>query len=313
MSSSINFFITLEDIFNALSELWMNVGGYVIQILIPLIILIVFWILLAGKYEDRKRLLISLSLIMFGVVLTFISPYSEELNTLFVVALYSPLIVYIYEFLKSNKKASDEFDKLSHNYRRTQVEKQSNLIGELLGELSTHASALKSYGIQELETKKWDASFKVGLISDIHTLSIARYYHLVHVFNRIIKDVNGLKKKYPLKNFEDRLKSLSEVKKTFFITETAVFHCLLYDLGLLQQNYLARPTVEFPLHMDLLLRKRLENFGILKNNDNPKKVNIFNKENLEKFNLKMGAHLNYYFAKLGKEIKNIDKKLREFS
>lgn len=309
--SLINAILILEELSRYVYDFWVNFGGYIIQILIISIVLIVFWILLGGKYEDKRRLFLSLSLIVIGLVLAFSSPYSKELNTLIIGALFSPLLIYIIGFLKANKKVSDEIDRASHDYRWKQVERQSNLIGELLGELSTHAAAFKSYGIQEVEVEKWNSSFKVGLISDIHTLLVARYYYFVPLYNGIVKKLNKLLEQYDLDKMKDCLKSFSEVKRAFLDTETAIFHTLIYDLGLLQQKYLARPTVEFPLHMGFLLRKRLERFKILKSADSVKGVDIFSNENLERFNLKMVAHLNFGYANIGMKLKVIKKKLTE--
>jgi len=293
------------------SDFWLNSGEYVTLIFTVSITLLVFWILLSGKYEDKRRLSVSLFLTIIGLVLTtVISPFSKELNTLIIGALFSPLIAYIIGILKDKQKFWSEVDKISHDYRRRLVEQESQIIGELLGELSTHTAAFKSYGIQEIVAEKWNTSFKVGLISDIHTLLIARYYYFVPLFNGIVKDLDELVKKGQINRKAgntDCLKRFSELKKAFLETETAVFHTLIYDLGLLQQKYLARPTVEFPIHMSFLLRKRLERFGILKESETLQAAQIFSETNLERFNRKMVAHLNWCFAILGLKFKEMEK------
>jgi len=309
--ASINTNLTLEDLSRSVFDFWLNFGEYISRILTISIVLIVFWILLGGKYEDKRRLCVSLILVMIGLPLTIASPYNKELNAVMIGALFSPLLAYIIGFLRANKKLSDEVDRASHDYRWKQVERQSNIIGELLGELSTHAAAFKSYGIQEVEVEKWNSSFKVGLISDIHTLSVARYYYFVPIYNRIVEDLGKLMEQYDVDKMKDCSNSFSEVKIAFLETETAIFHTLIYDLGLLQQKYLARPTVEFPLHMDFLLRRRLERFGILKSTGDVKAVNIFSDVNLERFNLKMVAHLNFCYANMGIKLKAIEKKMIE--
>lgn len=307
--------LDIGNVIRFVSDLWSNSGEYVTLILTISIILIVFRILLGGKYEEKWRLSISLFLTIFGLVLTaVISPFSKEYNNLLIGALFSPLIAYIISILKDKQKFSTEVDKVSHGYRRKLVEQESQIIGELLGELSTHAAAFKSYGIQEIRAEKWNASFKVGLISDIHTLLIARYYYFVPLYNRIVKDLNELVEKSGTggkTGNADCLKSFSEIKKAFLKTETAIFHTLIYDLGLLQQNYLARPTVEFPIHMSLLLRKRLERFGILKEGETLKNGRIFSDKNLERFNLKMVTHINSRFATLALKFKDMEKNLRK--
>lgn len=308
-----NASLDIGDIFRFASDFWLNFREYVTLILTVSIILLVFWILLGGKYEDKRRLSVSLLLTMIGLVLTtLVSPFSKELNALIIGALFSPLIAYIIGILKDKQKFWNEVDKVSHDYRRRLVEQESQIIGEILGELSTHAAAFKAYGVQEIEAEKWNSSFKVGLISDIHTLLIARYYYFVPLFNRIVKDLNELVEKGQINKKAgntDCLKRFQELKKTFLETETAVFHTLIYDLGLLQQKYLARPTVEFPIHMLFLLRKRLERFGILKKSESLKDAQIFSETNLERFNLKMVAHLNSCFATLGLKFKEMEKSL----
>jgi len=224
----------------------------------------------------------------------------------------SPLIAYIIGILKERQKFWNEVDKVSHDYRRKLVEQESQIIGELLGELSTHAATFKSYGVQEIDAGKWSKSFKVGLISDIHTLLIARYYYFVSLFNGVVKNLKELVQKGGANSkprVADCLKSFSEIKKALFEAETAVFHTLIYDLGMLQQKYLARPTVKFPIHMSLLLRKRLEGFGILSESKSLETDIIFSDTNLERFNRKMVKHLNVCFATLGLKFKEMDKNL----
>ena len=307
-----NASLDMGDIVRFASDFWLNFIEYVPLILVVSTALLVFWILLGWDYEDKWRLLVSLVLTIIGMFLTTqISPFGKEWNALIIGTLFSPLIAYLFGILKEKHNFSNEVDKLSHDYRRRLVEQESQIIGELLGELSTHAAAFKSYGIQEIEAEKWNASFKVGLISDIHTFLVARYYSFVPLFNRIVKDLNELVEKRQIKGKaeKDCLKKFSELKKAFFDTETAVFHTLIYDLGLLQQNYLASSTVEFPIHMSFLLRKRLERFGILKKSESLKDAKIFSETNLERFNRKMVAHLNWCFATLGLKFKEMEKSL----
>lgn len=308
---SITANLTIERLYSYALDFWINYGGYISLFLTLSIVLLVFWILLGGKYEDKRRLAISFGLIIFGLFLTIASPFSRELNSVMIAVLFSPLIAYIIGFLKANKKFSDEIDKASQEYRWKQVERESDIIGELLGELSTHAAAFKSYGIREIGFEKWNKSFKVGLISDIHTFLVARYYYFVPMYNNIVEDLSKLMEQEEVNKLKDCSESFAEVKKAFFETETSIYHTLIYDLGLLQQKYLSRPTVQFPLHMNLLLRKRLKTFGILEKGHEIAAVNVFSQENLERFNRKMGKHLNSCYANMGIKIKTIEKKISE--
>lgn len=301
----------LEAMTRSLLDFWSNFGGYVSLIGAIAIILLVFWVLLGEKYESKVRQIGSLFLILVGLVLTLASPFNKELNTIMVAALFSPIVAYIVSVLKSKQDFSSEVDRQSHEYRRKQVEIESNVIGELLGELSTHAAAFKSYGTQEIDMEKWRSSFKVGLISDIHTLSIARYYYFVPIYNRIVKVINESAKQKGNDKIEGYQRGFSDVKKAFLDTETAIFHTLIFDLGLLQQSYLARPTVRFPLHMTFLLKKQLEKFGIIKESDEIEPTRIYSRKNLERFNLKMVALLNQRYAAMAIELKKMEHKLNE--
>jgi hypothetical protein len=304
--------LTLEEFVRFLTNFWLNFGESIVLISTISIILVVFAILLGGKYEEKWRFFVSIFLIIVGIVLTTIaSPFSKEWNSVLIGALFTPLIAYLIDILRTKQKFSNEKDKLSYDYRWKQVERESDIIGELLGELSTHAAAFKSYGTQEIEAEKWRGSFRVGLISDIHTLSIARYYYFVPKYNVIIKDINELTERIGETKMKNILEGFSEVKKAFLETETEIFLTLIYDLGLLQQNYLARPTVKFPLHMGLLLRKRLEKFGIVKENEEIEPRRIFSNPNLERFNLKVVTHLNFCYATIGLKLKAINKMINE--
>jgi hypothetical protein len=292
-----------------LEGIWSSYGEYIVVISTILIVLIAFGLLLAEK-EEKWRFYISIILILIGSFVTFaVSPLSKEWSTLLSGLFFTPLAAYIFEYLKDKQRISKEKDKISYDYKCQQIEKESNIIGELLGELSTHAAAFKSYGTQEIETERWNKSFRAGLVSDIHTFSVARYYYFVTMYNQIVKDLNQLEQEGE-GEMKDSLESFSEMKKAFFETETAIFHTLLFDLGVLQQK-LSRPTVEFPPHMNLLLRKRLEKFGIIKKGEDIDAALIFAKKNLERFNLKMGAHLNACYANMALTIKDAKKKVAE--
>jgi hypothetical protein len=304
--------LTFTDISNSVGDFWLNYGAYVILVSTVSVVLLVFELLLSGKHEDKRRLYVSLLLVVVGSILTTVfSPLSKEWNTLIIGAFLTPLVAYLIDFLRDKREFSNQKDKLSYEYRCQQVERESNIIGELLGELSTHAAALKSYGFQEIGDEKWRASFKTGLISDIQTLSVARYYYFVPMYNRAAKDLDDLRKKHDANKIQSCLDSFVEVKSAFLETETAIFLTLIYDLGLLQHSYLARPTVEFPLHMSILLKRQLERFEILKEDEEIELDKLFSDNSSEKFNKLMVKHLNACYATVGLKLKELEKKISE--
>lgn len=277
------------------------------------IVIIAFWILLRRESHKVSDLLISLLLIVsgLGLIIRF-EPFGPELNALLATALFFPLITYVISILKARRDFGKQIDKASHDYRRTMVEKESSLIGSFIGELSTHAASFAADDWPEprkLSEEEWKKSDKVGLISDIHTHWIAKYYHYVPFYNSLIAELGQLTKKLSGTENSQKLKvlkeSLSKAKQAYLETETLIYHMLLYDLGLLQQRYLARPAVLFPIHMSILLRKKLENFGITDD--------IYSKRNAQLFNLRIGKSFNASFAQLEITLKSLFKAIETIS
>ena len=155
-----------------------------------------------------------------------------------ITALFTPLIAYLVNVLNLKQKFNNKLNKTSYNYRWKQVKQESNTIGELLGELSTHAATFKADGLRELDDQKWTKAFKVGLISDIPTLSIARYYYFVPIYNKIVNDIKTMAGQEGLEKMKEFVSIFSEVKDAFLEAEEGVYLALTFDLGMLQQTYL---------------------------------------------------------------------------
>jgi hypothetical protein len=290
-------------------DFWKNNGPYIILITTSLIVILAFGLLL-GRKESKRSLVATLILIIVASILTTtFSPVSKEWNTLIIAAFLTPIFAYLVDFLRDKQKFSSEKDKLSWEYRCQQVERESNIIGELLGELSTHAAAFKSSDAQEIESKRWKNSFKSGLISDIHTLSVARYYHHIPMYNNIVANYARLLEHKDVNELKDLSASLQELKGIFLEAESAIYLTLVYDLGMLQQNYLARPTVEFPVHMNLMLRRLLEKYKIIEKESKIDPAKIFSPLSSERFNKETVIHLNVCYAKIGISLKSMIKKM----
>jgi hypothetical protein len=64
--------------------------------------------------------------------------------------------------------------------------------------------------------------------------------------------------------------------------------------------------------MTFLLRKQLENFGIIKESDEIEPARIYSLKNLERFNLKMVALLNQRYAAMAIELKKMEHMVNEY-
>lgn len=294
---------------NSIQDFWRDNGPYIILISTSLIVLFAFGLLL-GRKESKRSLVLALVLIIVASILTTrFSPVSKEWNTLIIAAFLTPIFAYLIDFLRDKQKFSAEKDKLSWEYRCQQVERESNIIGELLGELSTHAAAFKSSDPQEIVSDRWKNSFKSGLISDIYTLSVARYYHYVPTYNNVVAKYALLLERKDANELKDLKAGFEELKGVFLEAESAIYLTLVYDLGMLQQNYLARPTVEFPVHMNLMLKKLLEKYRIIEKDSKIDPASVFSPSSSERFNKETVIHLNVCYAKMGISLKSMIKKI----
>lgn len=277
----------------------------VIFSIVLLLVLFVFWLLLQENGYMKIRLIASIAIITIELLLVMTAtPFGPELSSILVTAIFSPLIAYLISILKAERDFSKQIDLASHDYRKRMIERESDIIGSLIGELTTHVAAFAANDWprpRELPEKVWEKSEKVGLISDIHTQWLAKYYHYVPLYNRCVGIIGESSRKNTEKETSRKVdageKSFTEVKKAFAAVETLLYHMLTYDLGSLQQKYLARQTVLFPYHMSLLLRETLGRFGIIRNGEEIDK-HVYSDTSSKRFNLKMGMSFNACYAQL---------------
>ena len=288
--------------------------GYFVYFAVLVIVITAFWILLRREGKNEIRLIIALILILCGLVLVdHTKPFGPEFNTLLVTSLFLPLIAYVIDVLRVKRDFWKRVDETSYDYRKRMVEQESDLIGSLIGELTTHAAAFTANDWpdpQGLSEKGWKGSQKVGLVSDIHTNWLAKYYHYVPRYNRIVRVIRRSTK--TADSFKDIKDSFAKVKQAYLETETTLYHTLVYDLGLLQQTYLARPAVKFPIHMSVLLKEKLRKLGIIKKGEEIGD-HIYSDTNAKKFTLSIGKSFNVSYAHLEINMKLVLKAIEDFS
>lgn len=240
-------------------------------------VIIAAFILLLGRKEDKRSLYAAFVLIIIASVLaTTLSPL-KEWNTLVVAALLTPVFAYFIGLLKEKQKLSSEKDSLVWEYKCQQLQKESDVISELLGELSIHAAVFKSPYPLNIETRRWENSFKASVISELHTLSIARYYNYILLYNNFIPKYNRFIEQKENKDLKGISENFQALQEAFFDAEVLVYFTLTYDLGFLQQNYLVRPTDEFPVHLSLMFRNYLEKCGIIRKHEKAQSTTKFSK------------------------------------
>ena len=283
------------------------------------LIMLSFWLLLQRNPQDKKtwpktrlggeaqRLGISFIIIVVALVLVItVVPFGQALNPVLVTALFTPFIAYIISVLKAENDFSKQIDLASQDYRKRMIEIESNTIGGLVGELTTHSAALTSEDWPrpcELQTIVWEKSEKMGLISEMHSLSLAKYYRYVPLYNSCIKKLPELvdKGKSPQK---DELKNeLKNCKEAMAKAETLLYQMLIYDLGLLQQKYLRREPVSFPYHATETLKKTLQTYRILGEANKDFNSSVYDKA--AKFNKEIGFQFKGAYEVLEKNLNSL--------
>lgn len=301
--------LILTQIGNSIKDFIVSNSATIILISTSIVILAAFILLFDRKDNDKTRLYSAFSLVILATFfIAVLSPF-KDWNALITAALLTPIFAYFFNLLKDKQKLSSEKDKLVWEYKCRQLQQESDMLGNLLGELSIHAAAFKSPYFQKIGIQRWESSFKASVISESHALSIARYYTYVLQYNEVISKVNTFLEKKGSENLPDISNTLQAVKKAFLDAETFVYFMLTYDLGYLQQNYLKRPYDDFPLHENLMFRTYLEKCRIV-NEDEAHIFGAFTDRNAKRFNKKTVIELNDCFHRINVFFKVFDKYLK---
>lgn len=295
--------LIINQISNAIKDFIVANSAAIMVISTSVVILAAFILLFDRKDNDRRRLYLAFGLVILAALFTTVISPLKDWNALITAALLTPIFAYFINFLKEKQKLSSEKDKLVWEYKCRQLQLESDMLGDLLGELSIHAASFKSPYSQKIGVQRWESSFKASVISESHALSVARYYTYVQQYNEVIPKLNALPES---EDSEKLLANLQILKKAFLDAETLVYFMLTYDLGYLQQYYLNRPNDDFPLHETLMFRTYLEKCGIVKEKE-PHISGAFTDRNAKRFNKKTVIELNDCFHKINISFKELDK------
>jgi hypothetical protein len=307
--------IDLQLVLNENSMLKLITSYLVIATVVFIFSLTVF-VLLLRKWSETQNLVASSTLIGIGIFLVlFLSPLVATANLALIATLFSPLIGYIISILNTRRDFQKKMQDLSYDYRDRMVQEDSKIIRAIIGELTIHYASFNADDWPEpsgIPDEVWKKSDKVGIIADIHTNFLARYYRYVPVYNQSVAKLLELSKNRA--DIQISLKKdFEEVRKIFCEMETHLYLTLAYDLGLLQQRFLAKELVSFPMHMTELLRIQLTNFKIIAGAARYTQIDreAYSEENASKFTTQMGKLFNYTYARAEISIRSLQNKLEK--
>jgi hypothetical protein len=286
---------------------------YSVLAVLFVIIFISYWFLLK-KEGNIWYPIVSFILVFSGLILLLLTvPFGGAINTILVTIVVSPIIAFLISLLTTKRDLTKSIDETTHTYRKTMIENESDMLGKLMGELSTHYATFLARdwpNPQKLANKVWSDSSKSKLISDTHIGLLSLYYYYVPVYNSIIDKIEGLKK-YEKSN-PNKYKKLKdkfyEIKSGYLSAEKVLYHALMYDVGFLQQNYLDRPNVDFPIHTKQEFEERLQEYRIIAKNERIHKK-IFTKVNSAIFNKGAVRDFNRSFSEVENSINKFAKEI----
>jgi len=272
-----------------------------------------FLILLSHRWSEVLNLIVSLILVLIGIfAILFLSPFNATVNLALITTLFAPFIGYIISILNSKRDFQNKTNELSYGYRDKMVQEDSTIIREIIGELSVHFAYLIADDWpkpSKIPDEIWKKSKKVGIISDIHTSFLARYYRYIPVYNQCVDKLLELSKKRV--DVQDSLeKNFEKLRENVREVETLLYLTLIYDLGLIQQRFLAKELVKFPLHMSELLKTQLVKFDIMRNNQTINRE-VYSEENAREFTIKMGIEINKKVAEVELSMISFQDELKE--
>jgi hypothetical protein len=277
------------------------------------ILFITYWLLLR-KNSGILFSILSFGLVFAGLIMLLLTvPFGDAVNTILVTIVVSPIIAFLISLLTTKRDLAKSIDETIHTYRKTMIENESAMLGKLMGELSTHYAEFQAKdwpNPQKLLDKVWTDSNKTKLISDTHIGLLAQYYYYVPVYNSVIEKIEGIKKyeKSDPEKFKELKSTFQIIRDLFLAAETVLYHALMYDLGFLQQNYLNRPNVNFPLHTQKSFEESLQKYEITKKGAMiSKKVYLI--ENADLFNKGCVGDFNKSFLEMENKLNKFAKEI----
>lgn len=249
-------------------------------------------------------------------------------------ALIAPFIAYVISYVKDKRTERLEKEKASRKIRNTGIEKDIELIRNVMGETATHCASFRPNLYEEnttpqeenniphgeneklpgseydafhrilynesglLSKKVWEKSRRQGMISDLPMLELEKYYDYIDLYNRYYSCAIKLTKvKKPSKISPNKFdfERFEKFREQYAELEKVIFVYLSYILGLLSKTYLSPLKVEYR-RVTRTLMKKLIDYEILDPNNH--------KHGIEKFKVK--------YEKEPFFVKFVEKKLNEF-
>ena len=264
------------------------------------------------RFLSKKSLVVGIGVIVACLWLFSLVEYGfGEASNVITTILIAPFLAYAIGIVKDLRSERLEKEKVSRGIRDKGIEKDLELIRNLIGEMGTHCASFKpnfyekkakmetvdlleekSYILYNktglLAKKVWEESCRQGVVADIHTLHLEKYYDFIPIYNQFYykamniekeKGTNGLSvytendKKF-LKNFKILRKEYGELQEVLFVY-------LSYILELYSKTTLTPMKLEYPRITRTLLKK-LIGYGILEPWKFINQLNTFKAENLVK-------------------------------
>lgn len=239
----------------------------------------------------------------------------------------APFLGYVVSYVNDQRKKWNDAIKNARETKNKGINKDIEIIRNLIGEFATHFASFKPNLFEErtpeivtsskilylesglLSKKVWEENRKQGMISDLPTLELEKYYGFIEPYNRYyscaIELTKGKKhevtfelkdKKYVVKGITndnvpapifDFISEFEKFRYDIAELETVLYVHLSYCLGLFSKSYLSPLRVEYPRVTRTLLYKLID-YGVLRPSKYLRKIDFdkFNEKFKEEFEKK---------------------------
>jgi hypothetical protein len=251
------------------------------------------------KYKLSKRswLVVFAAISVFFWLLSIVSLSFKEPGTIINTILVAPFLTYVISFVKDTRTERLEREKASGEIRAKGLEKDIELIRNVIGEVATHWASfnphlytpevrpLKNAPVKQkgqttaydddcrilfnksgiISREVWDKSCKQGIVADLPVLELEKYYDFIEFYNRYYSKAIALtkdKKPSEIEKADFDFEKFQEFREAYGELETVIFVYLTYILGYLSKTYLSPLKVTYRRVTRTLLLRLIE-YGIL--------------------------------------------------
>ncbi|MCW4015078.1 MAG: hypothetical protein NWF06_01790 [Candidatus Bathyarchaeota archaeon] len=263
-------------------------GTYWVILVIALIIIT----LLVRLTLDKEWVVIILGISTVGVwVYTMILISSlGDLRSIVSTILIGPFAAYVITYAKDKRTEKVEKEKASRKTHVEGINKDIELLRDLIGELASHFASFRPNLYEEknclnasrLETsyrvlynksgllskKVWEDSRRQGMVSDLPMLELEKYYDFIDIYNKYytcamkITANENKEKKALCEPKACYLRLFEDFRAKYAELETVLFIHLTYYLGLFSSTCLSPLKADYPRVTRTLL-KRLIKYKVL--------------------------------------------------